>query len=535
MSQYTFCHAQNLASIIQNTPDGEICRIETDEYYLSERITISGKKNITIDFNDSVFITKYVNSKPADASTNALLLQDCENITLKNLTLITDTPVNMSATVEDFDQEELSFIIKVDDSYTVIGDEILLLINSFDADGSPDHKFDCYAKNPDPNVIRVVQNEIVCFSSHVGLPNIYLGQNRFKVFLADLTYLQNPMPTPGMRLCIRHTAYGPSVITLKNCQDTTLQNITMSGVPGFGVTVLTRCHNLTIDGLRMLIPDKIPSFMSCNCDGIHIVGLTGKLILKNSLFDGLGDDALNVHSAAGTVTAITAKDHKLTCHYCKKKSDGALPDKWCLPGEVLRFFDPITQTVSATATVEDFKNGILTYSNLSGEIKIGYMIQNTAYTPSCEISDCEIRNSRARGFLIQTEHVEIKNCTFYGTSNSGIKAAPAFIKWYEVGPCHHLHIHHNTFTKCGFVSPDFPAVAAYTRHFGNDETITGLHSNIRIDNNIFKQSSGTCIGISSTNHVDIFGNHFENRTNTTYPAIQIVSCTDVNMYENKDY
>ena len=527
------CNTTELEAIIQSTPKGGNCRLETKDYYLTKRIVIHHKKNITIDCNGAVFRTRYVNTEPACASTDAILFKDCEHVTLKNLTLTTDTPVNVAATVESFDEDELSFIIKVDDCYPMNGKEVLMGFDSMDADGSPDHQFECYVRNPDSTVTTVVQKEIICLSSHVGAANEYLGKNRFKIFLANLKYLQNPVLKPGMRLCIRHTVYGPSAITLINSNDTILQDITMPAVPGFGITVLTRCHNLTIDGLRMPIIDRAHTLMACNCDGIHIVGLTGRLILQNCLFNGLGDDALNVHSAAGTVTEINTKKHLIKCNYCKKNPDGTLPKKWCLPGEILRFFDPITQKVTATAIVTSFKDGILCYRNLSGEIWPGYMIQNTAFTPSCIISNCEVRNSRARGFLIQTENVEIKDCSFYGTSNSAVKAAPAFIKWHEVGPCHHLYVHNNTFVKCGFLSPEFPAVAVYTRHSGNDDAITDLHSDIRIEENAFKQADGICIGISSADNVTVSRNQFIERQNTNYPAIQIVSCKDVNISNNE--
>ncbi len=141
---------------------------------------------------------------------------------------------------------------------------------------------------------------------------------------------------------------------------------------------------------------------------------------------------------------------------------------------------------------------------------------------------------RARGFLIQTENVEIKNCTFYGTSNSAVKAAPAFVKWHEVVPCHNLYVHDNTFIKCAFTDPAFPVLAVYTRHSGNDANITGLHSNIRIENNMFKQADGTCIGISSANKVTVSGNRFIHRCNTNYAAVITLSCTGVNITDNKD-
>lgn len=50
-------------------------------------------------------------------------------------------------------------------------------------------------------------------------------------------------------------------------------------------------------------------------------GLCGKLTMKNCDFDGLGDDALNVHSS----TVVDAENGIIKCNYCKKDRMGFYP------------------------------------------------------------------------------------------------------------------------------------------------------------------------------------------------------------------
>ena len=528
------CNASELDALIQKTPDGSVCRLEPKEYYLTRRLEILGRRHLTIDGNGATLITRYENVMPAVACTDAFYLENCDHVTLKNLTITTDTPINMTAVVESYDETAGAFVLKVDDCYAVTGREVLLAMTSFDAEGSPDRRFASFLRNPDPTAIKVLHNEIICFANHIGPTYEYLGGNRFRMRVSDLEFAFPPQIAPGLRLCIRHTMYGPSVITLRDSSNTCLQDITLPAVPGFGVTVLTRCHNLTIDGLHLPLLDPEHTLMASNCDGIHIVGLTGKLIMKNCLFDGLGDDALNVHSTAGTVTAIAPDRPVFKCNYCKKTPDGVLPAHWCAEGDLLRFFEPETQQVTATAVVCAFEDGYVTYRDLQGEPSVGDMVQNVAFTPACEIENCVVRNSRARGFLIQTENVEIKNCSFFGIAGSPIKAAPAFVRWYEVGPCKHLCIHDNDFEKWGEGNLKTPAVAVYTRHSGNDETITGLHRDIRITDNRFSRKSGLCIEVSSADQVVVTGNRFFGREDPAAPAVGTINCRDVRIEGNQD-
>lgn len=526
------CRADEIENIINNTPDGGRCILSCEEYYLKRRVVIKNKNNITIDGNGSVFIAHYDNSQSYEHSVDPILIEECRGVTLKNLTFTTDSPTNISATVEEVIPESAALIIKVDDHFNISGNEVLMAFNSVDSEGSFDYALAYYSLHPDKSITTLIQGEILCFATYSGARNEYFGNNRFKVYFKDTQVLAGTHV--GMRLCIRHTMYGPSNITIRNSDDTVLKDITMYSVPGFGVMALSRCENLTIDGLRMPLDTSRGSYMSCNCDGVHITGVTGKFVMKNCLFEGLGDDALNIHATAGTVTGVDSANRIIKCNYCKKSDDGLLPANWCREGDTIRFFDPVSLRVSATATVAGFSADRLELSNITGNISTGYMMQNIAFAPLCEINNCVVKNTRARGFLLQSENVIVTDCEFFGMSSSAVKAAPAFIKWYEVGPSHNLRIVNNKITKCAFISDRHSDIAVQTSHDGNDERIFGLHSDIYISENIFTRSSGTCIEISSADRVAVTNNTFVSRTYPIQQPIKTVACSDVSVVNNKD-
>lgn len=531
MQKENLCKADELEKIINNTPDGGVCCLEKKNYFLKRRVVIENKKDIIIDGNGAQIITQYINSKEYKESADAILIRECKGVTIKNLTFDCSSPPNITAKVVSVDRENKNIIIKVFDEFEINGQELMMALNSADNEGSFNYHIQHYSLHPDPNIVTLIQDEILLANTYYSAKNEYLGGNRFKIYLpVDKKYEKL---TVGETICIRHSMYGPSLITIRQSDDTLLKDITIFSAPGMGIMVFPRSNNLTVDTLNMIKKEGSNVLMSGNCDGIHLTGLSGKFIMRNCIFDSLGDDALNVHSTAATVTQIIESE-KIKCNYCKKTKDGQLSEKWCSQGDIIKVFEPKSMEHKATLKVLSFKDGILTFKKVFGEVKSGYELQNMAFAPSCLIDGCTVKNTRARAFMIQTNDVEIKNCYLFGMSASAIKAAPAFEYWHEVGPVENLYIHDNVIEKCTIRDLKAPDIAVFTCHDENDDNIKKLHKNICIENNRFKRCDGLCIKVSSAEGVTIKNNTFENRKNKEINPVQVVSSTDVTLYENKD-
>lgn len=523
------CDATELENLINSTPNGKICVLDNKEYYLTRRIVIKNKIGITVDGSNATIITKYANNDDYSASADAFLLKHCSNVTLANLVIETDVPTNITATVESIDFEEKTVVFLVDKEFKINGDEVLMAFNTIDGEGSPDYHMNYYSLHPDPNIITVIFGEILLANTYSSAKYDYLGDNRFKVYFKNL----NLNLSVGDRTCIRHTIYGSSTITLSDCNDTIIKNVTMYSVPGMGIVVLPKCKNLTIDGLKIVAKEGSNNLMPGNCDGIHMTGLCGKFIMKNCVFDGLGDDALNVHSIVGTITEII-DNSTIKCNYCKKSPNGVLSKKWCEIGDIIKVFDPDSMSLTGSIRVVSFIDGVLKFEPIFGSYKKGDALQNTTYSPSLEIDNCVVRNTRARGFLIQTKDAEVKNCTFFGMSSNAIQAAPSFKFWYEAGPVENLYVHDNVIEKCGFVRENAPAIAILSNQSASAEGIAHLHKGIRLKNNTFKRSHSSCIDIMATDEIEISGNLFVGRERKDLEPINLINCTDAKVGFNKD-
>ncbi len=495
-----------LQNLINSVADNSTFVFPEKEYYFEERIVIKDKSNVTIDGDGAVITTKYVNSDDYRLSSDGFLIEDCKNVTLKNFVIKPDTPTNLSLTVEEIDLEANTLVVKADDYYNIHGNEVLIGFCSVDEDGSADFHLDSYGWHPNhKNLVNVIQGEVVVFGTYVGHKVDYLGDRRFRVYYAENIDLSRIKV--GDRLYVRHTMYGPSVITVRNSDDTHLEDITMYSTPGMGVMVLPRCHNFYVDNVNMLKPEGDPTYLGCNCDGFHVTGLTGELIMKNCIFDGMADDALNVHSSAGTITGIDMESSTLRCNYQKRMPDGKLGDRWCAKGDLIKVYHPETLVETATFNVVSFKDETLVFENLQGKFDLNYIIQNTSLSPSVLVEGCTVNNSRARGILTQTENVEVRNCNFFGISNAAVMTSPAFWQWYEVGPANNFYIHHNKIVKCGFVN-NRAGIIVGTNHDGIKQDFKKMHKNVRIENNIFENCNEGYIDITATDGVKISGNTF---------------------------
>lgn len=499
------CFADYIEEKIKETPNGGVCSLPYGEYYIERHINIENRKNITVDGNGSVIVSHYNNGSSQKPTSDVFHIFGCKGVRLCNFVFETDTPVNITGTVESIETDNNSYILSVLPDFKVTGREIFMMQNGCDGDGSFDKRPEYYCADPDKNKIGLLAGEIVLYGIYTGCKYDYLGNNRYNVSMPEPTVKKLRI---GQTICVRHSSYGPVSILIKNSDDTAIENVTIYSAGGMGIIVLPRSENLYLENYNVVLPENSKQMMSGNCDGIHIAGLCGKLTMKNCNFSGLGDDALNIHSTAATVTAVNTENGVIKCNYCKKSPNGILSPDWCKKGDIITVLNPETCNKTGEFRVKSFEHDRLTFEALKGEIKNGFVLQNTAFAAAVEIKGCNVRNTRARAFVLQTENIEISDCNFYGMSLPAIQAAPDIRRWYEVGPVKNMKIHNNTFEKCGFVNDDIPVITVQDNHDKRAVGAPDVHENIEITENVFKSKSGRCIFVTSTNGVKISGNTF---------------------------
>lgn len=326
----------------------------------------------------------------------------------------------------------------------------------------------------------------------------------------------NPRPTPG--------------IFISNSTNTVLENIQIHYAEGMGVLAQVS-ENITLDKLSVCLRgENDPRYFTTQADATHFSGCKGIIISKNGLYEGMMDDAINVH---GTYLKVIKRidDKTLIGRYMHNQSFGF---EWGRPGDAVQFIQSNTMEItgeqnkiaSIEATDKPDYHGAKEFrisfeQPLEPEISETetYGIENLEWTPEVIFADNTIRNNRARGSLFSTPKPTIvENNLFDHTSGTAILLCGDCNGWYETGACHNVIIRNNTFINSltnmfqftnAIISiyPEIPELDKQQKYF---------HSNILIENNIFETFDNPIVYAKSVDGL-IFRNNITKRNNQ-YPA-----------------
>ena len=459
------------------------------ECYLSRKVLVRNKKGLAIVGEDAKIITAFNPMEGFEKYSGAFAFEACENLTLKNLIFDTDKPVNSAGTVTSVESDGSSFVVKMFDGCVLDGGQTIFWMFSMDKDGSPDYLLASYDITP----YEVLENGYVRI----------LGRENLRESIARLPV--------GEQICFLYGGRGNfnhlknSAVTFEDCKDVSILDITVHSAAGFMFVAFPRCENFRIERYRVECPKGSNRLMASDRDGIHLLGVGGSVTIKDCFFDGLGDDALNIHSTAGFITEADGNSIKVI----NKRFDIPLDENWCQKGDVIAVYD--TSFVrKGSVRVEKFEDSRVYYSVCEGKAEVGDVVANTFYNAEILVENCEVRNSRARALLFQTENVTVRNCRFFGISLPGILMSPDIVVWYEMSPVKNVLIENCVFEKCGFVGKkdSNAAISVKTSHGGPDNTAQGIHSNITIKNNVFKDVRNKAIYMTSVEGFDIENNDF---------------------------
>ncbi len=471
-----------------------------DECYLSRKVRVRNKKGLAIIGEGAKIITAFDPMEGFYKYSGAFDFEGCENLTLKNLIFDTDKPVNSTGVVTSVAGDGSSFVVKMLEGCVLDGNQTIFWMFSMDKDGSPDSLLGSYEITP----YEVLGNGEVRIS---GRENLREGIQRLPV---------------GERICFLYGGAGNykqlknSAVTFEDCKDVSLLDITVHSAAGFMFVAFPRCENFRIERYRVECPKGSNRLMASDRDGIHLLGVAGTVTIKDCYFDGLGDDALNIHSTAGFITEADGNSIKVI----NKRFDIPMDENWCQKGDVIAVYD--TSFVrKGSLTVEKYEDSRVYYSACEGSIEVGDVLANTAFNAEILVENCEIRNSRARALLFQTENITVRNCRFFGMSLPAILMAPDIVVWHEMSPSKNVLIENCVFEKCGFVGNNEAnaVISVKTSHDGSQQTEQHIHSNITVRNNVFRDVRNKAIYMSSVKGFDIENNDFGDRN---YPETVVL-------------
>ncbi|MGL5682174.1 MAG: right-handed parallel beta-helix repeat-containing protein [Marinifilaceae bacterium] len=292
---------------------------------------------------------------------------------------------------------------------------------------------------------------------------------------------------PGMAVAMRMWYRPTPGIFMSHNTDTRIENVKVHYAEGMGL-LAQLCTNITMDGFCVSLKgDNDPRYFTTQADATHFSGCRGKISSCNGLYEGMMDDAINVH---GTYLKIIKRidDKNVIGRYMHGQAWGF---EWGRAGDAVQFVKAETmELVGGTNKVSAIKpydkeqiDGArefhITFEKpLAAEIGTeGIGIENLEWTPEVYFAGNTIRNNRARGALFSTpKRTVVENNIFDHTSGTAILLCGDCNGWYETGACLDVVIRKNTFINaltCMFqftnavisIYPEIPNLKGQTKYF----------------------------------------------------------------------
>ncbi len=480
------------------------------EYYISNHdqgkpksigFALEGLQNITIDGQGSDFIF-HGRMIPFALLNNA-------NITLKNVSIDFDVPAlrQLKVTEVNKDADEVVAEIYPQGNYRVENDALVV-----EGEG--------YEYTPFVSMAFRSDKRLAYMRSDVSFePSSVTELSRNVLSIKGWSQLE--ATSVGERFVLR-SYYRPTPgIFVSESLNTTFENVTVHYAEGMGL-LAQMSENITLDGFNVsLRGGDDERFFTTQADATHFSACKGKIISRNGLYEGMADDAINVH---GTYLRVTKRldDNTLLARYMHPQAWGF---KWGEEGDGVQFVESermelvsnhinTIKSIKAHDKPTEFgaKEFEIAFTNalpaeISEEGKYG--IENLTWTPEVVFSDNIIRNNRARGSLFSTPRsVVCENNLFDHTHGTAILLCGDCNGWFETGPCKDVLIKNNTFINALTSNYQFTnaVISIYPEIPNLEEQKKFFHSGIVIEDNTFEMFDRPILYAKSTDGL-IFRNN----------------------------
>jgi hypothetical protein len=278
-------------------------------------------------------------------------------------------------------------------------------------------------------------------------------------------------------------------VAAKNCDQILWENITVYASPGLAFYPhITSHHTIRDCHVRM----KEGRIFSTNADGIHMRGSRGHVLIDGCSFEGMADDAINVHSSAMSVQEQPAPNQVLV----KKHTYSVRP------GDELVIVRSAVAEILGTAVVQSVADrggswlltldrelpalpaGAGAEKNEHGDPIASINLYNLSESAApFTIRNCRFNDYRGRGILVSAHNGLIENNVFNVREGWGVVMNYESSRWAEGPIAHDVVIKNNAF----YAKPESrqPAILSAVHTRGGAEVQGAPFKNIRIEGNRF--------------------------------------------------
>lgn len=446
----------------------------TDENPRRCAFLFEGVENLLIDGNGSTLIF-HEQMQP-------FTFDGCKNIKLKDIKIDWDQPLIAQAEVLKVTDDFIEVNINLKESpYRVDEGKLIFTVGKFEHEPwKGTMEFD-----RDGHFIVPKTGDQGCLGK--GWQG-YLTENIIPGVLR-LHYPFLRKPKVGNYLVMRHAERIHSGIFIQESKNITIENVNLYHATGLGI-LAQFSENLTFDCYRA-IPNKFKKrYFGGGDDGLQISNCKGLITVKNSEFEGLMDDPINVHGTSVRIEEIISET-KLKCKFIHHQSVGM---NWGHPGDKIGFIENSEMYQLGTRELANFEklddeNFILTFTSpIPKELAEKDALENLTWSPDLLVRNTHFKSCRARSLLVSTPGKVVIENNIFESSGSAILIAGDANGWFESGAVTNVLIKNNVFTElCNTSSYQFceGIISVFPIIPNLKKSTPQFHKNIRIEGNEF--------------------------------------------------
>ena len=485
------------------------------EYYISNHdqnnpklvaVVLEGVKNLTLKGD-----AKEPGARRADFYMNGRMLPvamvECENCSLESIGIDTRAPqiTQVEVLENDTDAGYITYRIAPYVNYRIDNGNLV-------AYGSNWEFVPCWGIAFDGATRHVVYN-----TSDIGVGTRNVVELEPRVIRAPW---RDARLLPGTVIAMRSYERPTPGVFVADSKNITLKNTTVYYAEGMGL-LAQMSENLKLDGFNVATRGD-GRYFTTQADATHFSGCKGVIDSRNGLYEGMMDDAINVH---GTYLRVVQRvdDHTLIGRYMHGQAYGFY---WGGAGDSVQFVrSNVMEITEGNRVVEITPNDkeqlagckefrIKFAHALPTDIANGnYGIENLEWTPEVIFAGNVVRDNRARGALFSTpKRTLVENNLFDHTSGTAILLCGDCNGWFETGACRDVVIRNNRFVNAltnmfqftnGVISiyPEIPDLASQTKYFHG-----GNGKGVVIENNTFETFDAPIVYAKSLDGLVFRGN-----------------------------
>lgn len=439
---------------------------DTKEFHVF--IMLKGLKNISIDFGGATLVMH--------GKIQPFLVDSCENVIIKNCFVTYDRPPYTEGQITE-----------------VAPTYVKLKLNHHCTCRLENNKLIPYSDTWENHRLNYNGSFYQLFHAdtrkgaglHLGVmgdPVVMERPRPFSVlqFLAEMEgeeiVLKGNIPDfyqPNMVLTITHETRSLSSIFMIDSKNVYIENYRI--LSGWGMGIYTyRTENITLDGFCLTHDEVSPCIVSNAADAVHSFGTAGTFEIRNSTFEGMIDDAINIHGNFRTVEHVCGNEIYTHLASCEMQADNLYR-----VGDVIAVYRGKTLEETARYTIRKIET-------VDHDIKKFTVDRSVMEHEEGDLIECLSANC----------DVIIENCVF-GKANSHLRfqsrgkfvmrncetELPILLTgdasyWFESGPITDL-----TIENCRFVGER--GRICMTSEFFPTEKEPYYHRNLKILNNVF--------------------------------------------------